>query len=535
MKRAFIHGKFYRNAGQFAEAVLVQDGIFVAIGSNAEICAMAGDADIVDLGGRIVLPGFNDSHLHLYNTGVMLGALRLGACTSISACIEAGKAYIKKNQIPPGRAILGHGWNQDYFTDETRLLTRHDLDQISQVHPIVAFRACIHAVCLNSFALQQAGITRETAEIEGGEIHRDEQGEPTGILTENAIKLVHSIEQAPTVEEMTASLNVAIAHANQHGITSVQVNDIHDDNAEDMLNAYAEIFKQGTGTVRVYHQCRFSDADGIRAFANAGHKTGFGNNFHKIGPIKCFVDGSLGARTAWMRNPYHDAPHTRGVLCLTQAQLDQMVQTAHEAGFQCVIHAIGDAAMDMVLESYERVIENGENVNRHGIIHCQITDLPLLKRFKKSNILALVQPVFLHYDIQIVEQRVGVDLAMTSYAFHTMDQLGIPVCYSTDAPIEDLNPFHNIHCAVNRQDFSGNPVGGYNARECVSLERTIDNYTLGSAYASFEENKKGRIQVGFLADMCVLDRDIFAIDSAEIIHVQANMTILGGEIVFARS
>ena len=535
MKRAFINGKFYKNTGQFAEAVLVQDGVFTAVGSNDEIRVAAGQADVVDLGGRTVLPGFNDSHLHLYFTGEMLRSLRLGACTSISECIQAGRDYIGEHKVPPGRIILGYGLNQDYFTDEVRLPTRHDLDQISQNHPIIINRACLHVVSMNSMALQMAGITRETEEIEGGEIYRDQHGEPTGILTENAMKLVDNIDQTPTLGEMAENLKTAIAYANKYGITSIQPNDIHDDNAEEILNAYAEVYRQGAGTLRVYHQCRFSYPDGIRAFFEAGNKTGKGDDFHKIGPIKFFVDGSLGARTARLRAPYNDDPSTRGVLCLTQAQSDEMVQTAHEAGFQCVVHAIGDAAMDMVLESYEKVIEKGENVNRHGVIHCQITDIPLLERFRKNNVLALVQPIFLHYDIQIIEQRIGRELARTSYAFNTMDKLGLSVSYGTDSPVEDMNPFHNIHCAVNRQDLSGNPAGGYNADECVSLERVIDNYTLGSAYASFEEHKKGRIQEGFLADMCVLDRDIFTIDRSDIMNIQADMTILGGEIIYTHA
>jgi len=212
-----------------------------------------------------------------------------------------------------------------------------------------------------------------------------------------------------------------------------------------------------------------------------------------------------------------------------------MVQTAHNAGFGCVIHAIGDGAIDRVLTCFEKITGNLNNHLRHGIIHVQITDLPLLSRLKRSNILALVQPIFLHYDMKVVDDRVGENLASTSYAFNTMDKLGIHASYGTDAPIEDLNTMNNLHCAVNRQDLKGEPKKGYNPAERVELCRAIDNYTAESAYASFDEKRKGRIAAGQLADMCVLDKDIFTIDQADIIKIKVDMTILGGEVVFAKS
>jgi predicted amidohydrolase YtcJ len=190
--------------------------------------------------------------------------------------------------------------------------------------------------------------------------------------------------------------------------------------------------------------------------------------------------------------------------------------------------------MDMVLTAYEKITAGDPNHLRHGIIHCQITDMPILERFRKGEVLALVQPIFLHYDMKIVESRVGKELAETSYAFNTMDKLGVRVSYGTDAPIEDLNTMNNIHCAVNRQDLKGNPKQGFYPQESVSLTRAIDNYTYESAYAAFDENIKGRIASGYLADMCVLDRDIFTIDPSEIISVKVDMTILGGKTVFTR-
>ena len=564
MKRAFINGKFYLSEGNFAQAVISENGVFTHVGTDNDIRALAAGCEIIDMGGRTVLPGFNDSHLHLYNVGVMRSSLNMMDVTSIKDCITAGRDYIAKKGISPGRPVFGRGWNQDYFTDYRRPLNRHDLDEISTEHPIIATRACGHLATVNSPALKLAGITRDTPDVPGGEIRKDSSGEPTGVLTENALALLDSLIPTPTAQDMAATIKTAMEYATSHGITSVQTNDLRNENWRTMLEAYNLVYSRGEGSLRTYHQCCFTDIDGLHGFIAAGQKMGQGDDMHKIGPIKMFVDGSLGAHTAAMRSPYKDDPSTTGVYCMTEKQLSEMVKTANDAGFGCVIHAIGDGAIDMVLTAYEKITAGNSNKLRHGIIHCQITDLPLLERFRKTDVLALVQPIFLHYDMKVVESRVGKELAATSYAFNTMDKLGINTSYGTDAPIEDLNTMNNIHCAVNRQDLKGEPTGGYyrnrvvsksrmsgskipllpailkpqrqfryNSNECVSLSRAIDNYTIGSAYASFEENKKGRIAPGFLSDMCVLNKDIFSIDPSEIMSVRADMTILGGEVVYS--
>lgn len=535
MRRAFINGKIYMNSGQFAEALLVEDGVIAAVGRTSEIELIAGDAEITDLLGRTVLPGLNDSHCHFYGVGVSLTSLMMLGCTSITECIAVGRGYIEKNNIPAGRFVSGRGWNQDYFTDENRMLDRHDLDKISTEHPIVVRRACGHVATCNSLALERAGITTDTPVPDGGEIRRDKNGELSGIFTENAIALLNCLEEIPTDEEMERTLKAAMAYAASHGITSVQTNDVKDENAERMIGLWQRLSDSGESTVRAYIQCCFTSIEGLREFIAAGHKTGEGGDMSRIGPLKLFIDGSLGARTAVTRNPYADDPGTTGVLCLTQAQLDELVSTAHENGLQVATHAIGDGGIDMVLKSYENVIAGGENSLRHAIIHCQITDIPLLERFRDSDVLAQVQPIFLHYDMQIVEDRVGHDLAMTSYAFNTMDKLGIHVSYGTDSPVEDLHTMNNIHCAVNRQNLKRLPAEGFNPAERVALDRAIDNYTIGSAYASFDEEKKGRLQPGYLADLCVLDRDIFEIDQSEIMDVKVDMTVLGGRTVYTRA
>ena len=534
MRRAFINGKFYISARQFAQAVLVEDGVFTLVGTTDDVKAASGGCELVDLKGRTELPGFNDSHMHLYKIGVTLASWDMFDCTSIAQCIREGREYIAKNNIHPGRLVAGYRWNQDYFTDEPRIFTRHDLDLISTEHPVIVYRACVHLASCNSLALKMAGINAATPDVPGGEILKDESGKPNGILTEYALGLLDVLTPKPTTEEMAATLKSAMKYVNSFGITSIQPNDIRNENAQAILDAYNALNKRGEATLRVHHQCCFTNISGLKAFIAAGHKMGAGDDMHKIGPIKMFIDGSLGAYTAALRSPYEDNPGIRGVYCMTVDELDEMVQTAHNAGFGCVIHAIGDGGIDRVLASYEKVIDQGQNLLRHGIIHCQITDAPLLERMRKSDVLAHVQPIFLNYDIGIVEKRVGKQLAHTSYAFNTMSTMGIHVSYGTDAPVEDASTMHNLHCAINRQNLDGNPPGGFYPGECAPLAEAIDKYTAGSAYASFDEKRKGRIAPGFLADMCVLNTDIFTVDPAEIRSIKVDMTVLGGKTVWGR-
>jgi len=321
-----------------------------------------------------------------------------------------------------------------------------------------------------------------------------------------------------TVESMMKSLELAMDYAASMGITAVQTMDLNNENTPMMLEAYQKLLEKRP-TLRVYQQCNFSTPDEIKAFAAQGYKTGSGNSWLKIGPVKLFVDGSLGARTALMRQPYADDPQTNGIQCLTQEQLDALTITANENGFQVTVHVIGDGAMEMVL-----------NRLRHAMIHCQITDLPLLQRFRDLGVYAQVQPIFLHYDSHIVYQRVGATLANTSYAFGTMLQLGIPVSFGSDSPVEDMNPYENLYCAVTRRDLTGSAP--YNIAEAVSIAEAIDAYTISSAEVCFRENQLGRLRPGYLADFVVLDHDLFTIDPMKIKEVRPIMTVVNGQIVY---
>lgn len=534
MSLLITNAKIYVERDCFAQALLVgENGRIEAVGSEEDVREKApAGCEVFDAQGRTIVPGFNDSHQHLMNTGIALAAVRLLGATSIEEVIEKGRRYIQENNIPAGEVIHGMGWNQDYFTDEHRLLNRHDLDKISTEHPIIFDRACGHILVCNTKALEVAGLTVDTVANEGGAIDV-ENGELTGILRENARAQVRCIMASRSVEAKKRLIREAMAHASETGVTSVQTCDLRLGDWETTLEAFTQVLDE-TPNLRVYHQFSFMKPEEFQYFLSKGYRTGMGTQFNKFGPLKLFVDGSLGARTALMRQPYHDDPKTKGIATLSEQQLDTLVQMAVDHDCSVAIHAIGDGAIENVLNAYDKVCSDGQNPLRLGIVHLQITDRPLLERFTKNGILAYVQPIFLHYDTTIVEDRVGSQLASTSYAFKSLIDMGVHTSFGTDSPIEDMNPIDNIYCAVTRQTLKGEPQGGFHPEECLDMAQAIDCYTIESAYCSFEEGFKGRLKEGYVADLVVLSQDLFTISNEQILQTKVDRTMVNGRWVYTR-
>ena len=349
MKTTIIKGRVYTGRG-FAEAVAFKDGLVTETGSFEQLERLHGDAEVMDFGQCSVLPGFIDSHLHMYNLGVSLRSVQLHGANSIAECIERGKKYIKDYNPPKNTVISGRGWNDDYFLDERRMLTRRDLDLISTEYPIVFTRACGHALTANTRAIELAGVTKDTPQPDGGQFEIGEDGLPNGIFKENASAYIKKIIKEPDLTETKAILKAAMDNASSWGITSVQTNDLHENNYSLIWQAYESLANEGKATVRAYQQCNFTTIEGYKKFLNEGFSFGMGSDMNKIGPLKLFIDGSLGARTALMRNEYSDMPGTYGIRCLTDLQLDEFVKTAVENNMQVIVHAIGDGGIEAVLD-----------------------------------------------------------------------------------------------------------------------------------------------------------------------------------------
>jgi hypothetical protein len=532
LKTILKNGKFYIEKNNFQEAIFIVDGMIEQIGTNEKILLNEADK-IIDLEGKTVIPGLNDSHMHLVSVGASILSCNLTQAKSIDDVIQLGKEFLENNKNL--NAISGRGWNQDYFVNgEKRMINRFDLDKISTDIPIVFTRVCGHVNVGNSKALEILGVDENT-KVNGGMIELGDDGKPNGIFCENATGLLFSIIPSKTDEDLENDFIRAADYAISQGLTSVQSCDIMPENLQKMFDIIHNIYDNEKTSLRYGHQFNFQDINDFKTYLETEFKTGkYDEKFLSKGALKLYVDGSLGARTALLLNEYEDAPGTRGVKVLTDVQLQALCDLASENGIRVVTHAIGDGAVEHITNAYENSIENGKNTLRHGIVHCQITSMEQLERIARLNIAVMYQPIFLDYDIKIVEDRVGKELSNTSYAFNTLFKLGAPISFGTDSPVEDLNPWNNIYCAVTRKGLDGYPVDGFNPKEKMSLEDAIDIYTIGGAYNELKEDFKGRLKPGYVADLIVLDKDIFTIPDDKIKDIKVEKTMIDGKFVYEK-
>lgn len=541
MDTILVNGKVYTvdNKRSIKEAIAIKNGIIADIGTNEEILSLKNDnTEIIDLKGKLILPGFNDSHMHLVNLGYTLSKVSLYGVSSLDEIGKRIYEYIEENKLKKGTWIMGNGWNQDYFQDEKRFPTRYDLDKISTEYPIVITRICGHVIVANSLALKLLNITKDTPQVEGGYIDVDEYGEPLGIFREKAIYIVFNSLPSPSNEEIKRMIKKAVKELNKQGITSVGTDDfgaLPNRDYKQILKAYFELKDNKVLNVRVNEQCLLGTKDEFTSFLEEGYNTSWGDENFRIGPLKILLDGSLGARTAALTKPYNDQHDTIGILTMEEEELYDLVEFAHKNNTQLAIHAIGDRAIYVAMEGIERALKKyTRNNHRHGIVHCQITDEVLLNKFKELELIAYIQPIFLDYDWKIVRDRVGEELEKTSYNWKTLVNKRVNIACGSDAPVETFNVLYGIYEAVTRMDLNGNPKGGWLPEQKLTVEEAVYGYTMGGAYSTFEENIKGSIEKGKLADLVVLSRDIFEIPKEEIKDVEVEMTIFNGKIVYEK-
>lgn len=529
MKTIYYNAQVYTGTLPLKEAFVVEDGLFVFAGSNEEALLQQAD-ETIDLNGAFVCAGLIDSHMHVLSYGNALVCAPLHEHThSLADLIDC-----MKNTLPGrGGWILGRGWNQDFFSDADRMPNRWDLDRVSTVHPVCVTRACGHALSVNSRALELLGITGDTPQADGGEIVM-ENGQPNGIFFDNAMDLVSAHIPGPSKEEIKRMILSASHALNRYGITSCHSDDFcvfHDVPWNTVAEAFRELEESGELTVRVYEQSNFTTLDALRGFVESGHQTGIGTDMFRIGPLKMLGDGALGARTAYLTHPYADDPSTRGLSVFTPEAFDQMIGYAHENGMQVAVHCIGDACLDLVLSSIEKAqAKQPREDHRHGIVHCQITRPDQLDSIVKNHLHVYAQSIFLDYDIHIVRERVGEELASTSYSWKTLMNRGVTVSNGSDCPVEMPRALGGMQCAVTRSDLNG--CEPYLPHEAFTVQEALDSFTKAGAYASFEEAKKGQIQPGMLADFVVLGQNPFEVEANQIKNIPVLSTWLGGKKVF---
>jgi len=538
MKQILYNGKIYLEREKFAESVLIKDGIIAKVGMDEEIKKLADtETELFDCKGNTVIPGFNDSHMHFTEWGETMYQVRINDCKTIDEMIARCKTFVKEHPERVKNGIHAIGWNQDLFINGDRMPDRFDLDKVSTEIPIVLERVCGHIVSSNTKIIQMLGLDKDSPQFQGGSFLTDEEGYPNGIYTGNACNIVKDLIPDFSIEERRSMVLESMKAAVARGITSVQSNDVGTTfmDGPAAFKMFHDIYEKGEGLLRYRHQVCFNDLEDFKTYLSEGE---FANGDYPedswltLGPLKLFKDGSLGARTALMRNGYADEPSNHGLEWTSNEEMEEYCALAKNAGLQVITHVIGDAAIEQTIHCYEKAFVDGKNKLRHALVHCQITDQALLEKIAQEDILVMAQPIFLDYDMHVVEDRCGKELASTSYAFHSLEKMGARVSYGTDCPVEDCNPFPNIYEAVTRKDRTGFPEGGFYSDECVDVYTAVDAYTKESAYAEFMEVKKGRIQEGQYGDLVILDKDIFTVDPTEIKDIKPLLTMVGGKVVF---
>jgi len=516
-----------------ASAVAIRQGRVVAVGTDQEARAAAGPGvEAIDLRGRSATPGLNDAHAHPMLVGFALGDLDLGTTPernrSLADLVDlvAGAA----RERPPGEWIVGRGYDQARLA-EGRHPTRHDLDPVAPDHPVLLLRSCHHVGAANSRALALAGVTAATVDPDGGAYDRDERGEPTGILREAALEHVRRAIGHPSEEQIAAALRRGGEAFLASGVTSVVEAGI-DDPRE--LAAYQTLRQRGELAVRTYLMMMLDE--NLEPLTDIGLRTGFGDDRLRIGPCKLFSDGSLGGRTARMRRPFEGEAENVGLWMMPPEELKAKVRRAHRAGFQVGIHAIGDAAVELVIEAYEEAQRaepwpSALGAPRHRIEHCSIVDEGLIRRIKAIGAVPIPGTSFLRHFRDAYLQNVGEERLRYAYGMATFARHGIVAAASTDAPVVPTSATAGLQTMVTRRDLDGRPVW---PEEAIPLADALRAYTVNGAYASFEEGIKGVLAPGMLGDVTVFETDLFAVRPDDLAAVAVDLTIVGGDIAFAR-
>jgi predicted amidohydrolase YtcJ len=531
-----VNGKIWTEnpAQPEAQAFAVSGHRFLAVGSNAEIRQLAGhETRVIDLMGRRVTPGFNDAHVHFFWGGQSLATVQLHDVDSRAAFVERIAAFAKTR--PPGEWIVVGNWDNQRWTPSD-LPTHEWIDAVTPNNPVWVNRSDAHMMLANALAMKLAGVTRATPDVEGGVIVRDAGGNPTGIFKDGAKDLVERVIPPPTDAQVDAALLAAQKLALENGVTSVQDMGFTGARAADMqaliVRGYQRLIARGVWKVRV--SARFP-LDHYSRLADLGLMTNFGSDTLVVGSVKAFADGSLGSGTAWFFEPFDDAPNSSGMPTEQLAHPDTMfadMQHADQAGLHIATHAIGDRANATILDMYERLErQDGLSDRRLRIEHAQHLRPQDIPRFAQLHVIASVQPYHAIDDGRWAERRIGVARARTTYAFKSLLDAGAVLAFGTDWFVAPLNPMETLYAATTRRTLDGKHPDGWFPEQKVSIAQAVHAYTVGSAYAESQDDIKGSIAPGKLADFAVLSADIFHMDPVEIEKVKVVMTGLGGEIV----
>ena len=528
----YLHGRIYTNDPQhpWASAMAVREGKITCIGGIEQIMLECGggneDAETIQLGNKFVMPGFNDAHVHLGSAGADMLAVRLNGVPSVEELQKRVAGAIAAHK--EGDWITGSGWDHTLWPDK-KFPTKQQLDAVSPKNPVLLTHISGHVAIANSLALQLAGVTKETPNPKGGEFERDPGGELTGMLEESsAIGLVQQYAPDPSGTERRRGIELVLADVAKNGVTSVQDNSDWDD-----FLVYRDLKDENKLTVRITEWLHFTT--NLSELQNERSEGGTSDPWLKTGALKMVTDGALGSRTAAMLAPYSDDPSASGIMAIDPDKLRQMAIERDKAGFQLAFHAIGDRANRVALDVFEAVAKaNPAHDRRDRIEHAQVVAPDDLPRFAKLNVIASMQPSHETTDMRWAEQRIGPDRVKGAYAWATLQKSGAHLAFGTDYDVEPLNPMRGLYACVTRELPDGGPAGGWQPQEKISLDDCIRAYTLGSAYAQFEEGKKGALKPGQYADFIILSSDLTKVAPSEYTKTEVLRTVVGGRTVYQK-
>lgn len=512
-----------------AMAVGIRQGRVVAVGTESDVRgALPTSVEAIDLAGRTAVPGLNDAHAHPMGVGLASLDIDLTATADRNRTVASlvDLVHHAAASRPAGAWIIGRGYDQARLADQ-RHPTRFDLDPVSPNHPALLIRACHHIGVANSAALARAGISASTADPAGGLIDRDDHGEPTGVVREAALGLVRDAIGEPTKDQIVAALEVAGQVFLANGVTSVAEAGI---GRPEELAAYQRLRTAGRLRVRTYLMMMLDQM--LDPLEELGITTGFGDHVLRIGPVKLFADGSIGGRSARMRQPYLGTDDTVGLWMQPPDELMAKVARAHRAGFQVAIHAIGDAAIELVVASYEAAMREDPRADpRHRIEHCSIIDEALLDRIASLGIVPVPGTSFLHAFLDAYLDNLGEERIRYAYGMASFARRGIVAAASSDAPVVPISPVTGLQTMVTRRDARDRPIW---PEEAVPLDDALRAYTVNGAYASFEEGDKGTLAPGMIGDVAVFETDLSAVEPVELGTINVDLAIVSGKVVFDR-
>jgi predicted amidohydrolase YtcJ len=527
---ALVNGRIWTGnpAQPVAEAVAISQDRITEVGATEDVRRVVARAEVIDLAGKFVVPGLIDAHVHFVDGGFRLASVQLRDAATPDEFVRRIEAFA--DSVPAGTWITGGDWDHNLWGGQ---LPRRDwIDSVTPRHPVWINRLDGHMALANSVALERAGVDRSVKDVQGGEIIRGPNGEPTGLLKDNAMLLVAAKVPEASDEMKDRALDAAMRHVAAHGVTSV-----HNMGSWDDLDVFARAHRAGRLGTRVYAAVPLRTWEKLRdvVAARTYGAEGRGDGWLRVGGLKGFVDGSLGSHTAAFHEPFADAPGDRGLFVNTPEDLHSWIAGADRAGLHVLVHAIGDRANAVVLDIYQRVTrENGPRDRRFRIEHAQHLAPEDIPRFAASGVVASMQPYHAIDDGRWAQRVIGPVRIRTTYAFRSLLAAGATLAFGSDWYVAPPSPLEGIYAAVTRRTLDDRNPEGWVPDQKITVEQALAAYTRAAAYASFEEQEKGTIERGKLADLTVLDRDLRTIPAHEIRNARVVRTIVGGRTVYER-